>query len=50
MILEPLIISLMVRRVGSFPSFSSPSFAADAAAFAGVWGIEEVGDEDGKTL
>lgn len=53
MILEPLMISLMVRRVSSSPSFSSPSFAAAAAAaaaFSGVWGIGEVGDEDGKTL
>lgn len=42
-------ISLMVRRVSSSLSFSSPSFAA-AAAIAEVWGIKEVGDEDGKTL
>ena len=49
LILEPLIISLMLRRVDSPPSLSSPSFAA-AAAFSGVWGVEEVGDDDGKTL
>lgn len=48
MIMEPLMISLMVRRVSSSPSFPSPSFAA-AAAFSGVRGMEEVGDEDGKT-
>lgn len=51
LILEPLMISLMVRRESSSPSFSSSSFAAAAAAaFAGVWGVEAVGDDDGKTL
>lgn len=43
MIMEPLMISLMLRRISS-----SPSFAA-VAAFSGVRGMEEVGDEDGKT-
>ena len=40
-------ISLVLRRKSSS---SSSSLSSVAAAFAELWGLEEVGDDDGKTL